>query len=309
MIVVFGSINLDLIVRVMRLPRAGETVAGDHFSAQPGGKGANQALAAHRAGVKTALVGAVGNDAFSAPALAALAKAGVDVSLVRRVSTATGVAMVQVGAGGENSITVVAGANGQASGADVPDSWLNPATIVVLQFETPLATVIEFAARAHAKGARVLLNAAPAHAFSESLLESVDVLVVNEIEADALAAHFGLPGLPEAFVAAVHRRFGITAIMTLGAQGALAAADGQRMRVPAPTVQVRDTTGAGDAFTGALAAALDRRSPWRQALAEGVAAGSLACIGEGAQASLPTAAAIRRFSAGVLPLVVTSPID
>ncbi len=309
MILVFGSINLDLVVRVARLPRAGETVAGDHFAAQPGGKGANQALAAHRAGGRVALAGAVGNDAFAGPALAGLVAAGVDLALVRHLAAATGVALIHVDGGGENSITVVAGANGQADADSVPDQWLSPGTLVVLQLEIPMAAVRALAVRARAHGARVVLNAAPAHTLPAALLESVDVLVVNELEADTLAVHLGLPSLPEAFAAAVHRRFGLAAIVTVGAQGALAAAEGQRLRVPAPPVHARDTTGAGDAFTGALAAALDRGSGWRQALAEGVAAGSLACTGDGAQPALPTAAAIHRFAARVQSQIVASRLD
>ncbi|MEP7183960.1 MAG: ribokinase [Betaproteobacteria bacterium] len=308
MILVFGSINLDLVARVPRLPRPGETLAGEHFSAQPGGKGANQALAAQRAGGRVAMAGAVGNDAFATTALASLAAGGVDLALVRHVPAATGVALIHVDDSGENSITVIAGANAHADADDVPAALLRTGNTVLLQLEVPLPAVCTLARRAHEAGARVILNAAPANTLPPDIFEALDVLVVNELEADVIATTLGVPTLPEAFAAGVHRRFGFAVVVTLGAQGALAVAGGEWLRVPAPAVDVRDTTGAGDAFTGALAVALDRGDRWPQALAEGVAAGSLACTGEGAQAALPVAAAIHCFAENVQPQLVSSPL-
>jgi ribokinase len=296
-IVVFGSINLDLVARVARLPRPGETLAGERFAALPGGKGANQALAASRAGARVAMIGAVGEDAFAATALAGLAAAGVNLARVARVGAATGVALIHVDGNGANCITVIAGANAHADGGIVPDALLCAGNTVLMQLEVPLPAVHTLAQRARAGGARVVLNAAPAQALPVALLELVDVLVVNEIEAEAIAATLAMPALPEAFAAAVHRRFGTAAVVTLGAQGAVGIAEGRLCRVPAPPIEVRDTTGAGDAFTGALASALDRGSDWPQALAEGVAAGSLACLGEGAQTALPGARAVHDVAA------------
>jgi ribokinase len=305
-IVVFGSINLDLVARVPRLPRPGETLMGEQFSALPGGKGANQALAARRAGARVALVGAVGNDAFATTALAGLAAAGVDLTRVARVDAATGVALIHVDRGGENGITVIAGANAHADAGSVPDTLLAAGNMLLMQLELPVATVHTLARRARAGGARVVLNAAPAQPLPIALFELLDVLVVNEIEADAIAAALAMSPLPESFAAAMHRRFGMAAVVTLGAGGVLGIADGLCWRITAPTIEVQDTTGAGDAFTGALVAALDRGGDWPQALAEGVAAGSLACLGAGAQAALPSAGKVHELAARLQAHVATA---
>jgi ribokinase len=303
MIVVFGSVNLDLVARVDRLPRAGETLAGESFAALPGGKGANQALAARRAGAAVLFAGAAGSDSFADAALAGLAAAGVDLSGVRRVPVPTGVALIHVDAGGENCITIVPGANAQADPALIPDALLVPGTTLLLQLEVPLLAVIAAARRARGHGARVVLNAAPAAPLPPELVAATDVLVVNEHEARTVAAALGLPSAPGDFAATFFRRFGAAAVVTLGARGAVAAVEGMRYTAPAPAVTVVDTTGAGDAFTGALATALDRGATWRRALAEGLAAGSLACAAHGAQAALPDAAAVTALAEAVQPVV------
>jgi ribokinase len=297
MVVVFGSVNLDLVARVERLPRAGETLAGASFAALPGGKGANQAVAARRAGARVLFAGAVGTDAFADTALAGLAAAGVDLYGLRRVAVPTGVALIHVDAGGENCITIVPGANALADAGTIPDVALDPAAILLPQLEVPVAAVIAAARRARARGARVVLNAAPAHPLPAELMATLDVLVINEHEAGAIGEGFGLPPGAADFAAAFHRRFGCAVVVTLGASGLVAAADGCFHAAPAPTVDVVDSTGAGDAFTGALAAALDRAAGWQRALAEGLAAGSLACMAAGAQAALPDAAAIADLAA------------
>ncbi len=299
MIVVFGSINLDLVAEVDRFPHPGETVAGNSFAALPGGKGANQALAARRAGASVAMAGAVGKDAFAATTLAGLLEAGVDLAWVRQVDAPTGIALIHVDGQGQNSITVIPGANGRVLASAIPDAALGPATTLVLQLEVPLAAVGDAAARARRLGARVVLNAAPARDLPDTLVSTLDVLIVNEHEAAMLATRSGASSEPGAFATAMHRRHGCTVIVTLGARGALAVVDANVICAAAPPVEVVDTTGAGDAFTGALAAALDRRAAWPRALAEGVAAGSLACRNKGAQAALPTAAAIARLAATV----------
>jgi ribokinase len=296
-ILVFGSINLDLVARVPCLPRPGETLAGESFATFPGGKGANQALAARRAGASVALAGAVGTDAFAAPALATLEAGGVDLAAVRRVDAPTGVALVQVDASGENCITIVAGANAHVDPTAVPAGLLASATMLLLQLEVPLAAIGAIVARAKDRGMRIVLNAAPALAVPAALLSSLDVLIVNEGEAASLAAILEEPAAPEAFATSVFRRCRCATVVTLGSRGALAATADGVLRVEAPAVEVIDTTGAGDALVGAIAAALDRGESWPRALAEGVAAGSLACTSAGAQPSLPTAAGIRRLAA------------
>lgn len=309
MILVFGSVNLDLIARVPTLPRPGETLPGESFAALPGGKGANQALAARRAGATVALAGAVGNDAFATLSLAGLVEANVDLTAVRTVAAPTGIALVHVDATGQNCITVIAGANAHANPDAITDALLAPVTTLLLQLEVPLGAVMNIATRARARGARIVLNAAPALALPAQLLSAVDVLIVNEIEAASLAATLGLHAMPEAFAPAMLRRFGCATVITLGAQGVLAATSGRLMRLAAPPVQVVDTTGAGDAFAGALAAALDRGAPWSRALAEGVAAGSLACATAGAQPSLPQSAAIHRLAVKVESSLVSHSLD
>jgi len=309
MIVVFGSINLDLVARVARLPRPGETLPGTAFAAHPGGKGANQALAAHRAGANVAFFGAVGSDAFATPALRGLADAGMDLTHVDHVEGATGVALIHVDDAGENSITVVPGANDRANPASIPDALLAPGTTVLMQLEVPLPAVEALAQRARARGARVILNAAPWRPLPHALLASLDVLVVNESEAAALAHELSAPATPEAFAAIVCRRFGCATVVTLGAEGALAVVGPGLIRASAPIVRVVDTTGAGDASTGVLAAALHGGATWNRALASGVAAGALACTNAGAQSALPAAAAIETLASTVESELVSHPID
>lgn len=297
MVVVFGSINLDLVAQVARIPAPGETIAGRSFMTLPGGKGANQALAATRAGAKVALFGAVGRDAFAASALANLEASGIDLSGVDAVDEATGVALIHVDAQGENAITIVAGANGGARAAQVPDAALALGTTLMLQLEVPMAEVAMLAQRARSRGARVMLNAAPAGAVPGDLLRWVDVLVVNESEAARIGAEQGLPAMPEHFAASASARWSCAVIVTLGPRGALAAGGDERITIAAPPTRVVDTTGAGDALAGAAAAALDRGASLRTALAEGVAAGSLACGAQGAQAALPERSAIEELAA------------
>jgi ribokinase len=292
MIVVFGSINLDLTAVVDRLPSAGETRAGHSFSITPGGKGANQALAARRAGSSVAIHGAVGRDAFADPALALLRADGVDVSGVRFVDAPTGVALIHVDARAENAITVVAGANAQSSAHWVAGTSLDSSTIVVMQLEVPLSEVEALTRRAHAAGSRVILNAAPAQRLSAELLAEIDVLIVNEIEAEALSSALDVPAASMEFVSHYRARFRRDAIVTLGPRGLVASSSTGAIAVAAPNLNIVDTVGAGDALVGALAAALDRKTPWMRALKEAIAAGSLACTKVGAQPSLPQRGAI-----------------
>ncbi len=308
MIVVFGSINVDLTARVERFPQPGETIAGSSFATVPGGKGANQALAARRAGAVVAMVGAVGTDPLAGKALSGMIGAGVDIGSVRRVESPTGIAMIHVDARGQNSIVVVGGANDALVATDVADAALVPTTTLVLQLEVPLSAVYDIATRARSRGAHVVLNAAPAKALPAALLEAIDVLIVNEHEAEALAGACGVPPLPESFAVAMQQRFRCATIVTLGPRGAVAALPRTLLHAPAPEVDVVDTTGAGDAFVGALAAALDRGALWPRALAEGLAAGSLACTRAGAQAALPRAAEIASAADALERRVVSTPV-
>lgn len=287
MIVVFGSINLDLAAKVPRLPRPGETLIGHSLSIGPGGKGANQALAACRAGAQVMLFGAVGRDPFAEPALASLRAEGVDLSNVRGVDGGTGVALIHVDDHGENAITVIAGANAQTTAAQVAHRVLTPASIVVMQLEVPIPEVYALAHRAHAAGARVILNAAPAATLSPDLFGRIDVLIVNETEAKSIAETLAMAVAPDAFVVEYRARFNSDAIVSLGSDGLVASSPEGSINVAAPRVKIVDTVGAGDALVGAIAAALDRNVPWTRALKEGVAAGSLACTRAGAQVSAP----------------------
>lgn len=306
MIVVFGSINLDLVTRVDRFPRAGETIEARSFTTCPGGKGANQALAAARAGAAVRLFGAVGDDEFADLALATLAEDDVDLWGVARVDAATGTATIMVDASGENCIAVVPGANAYADASAVPDAALTGGNWLVQQHEVPAAANASLLDRARRLGARTLLNAAPVRALPRELLRTLDVLVVNEAEAAALAAHLGWAVEPELFSrAAVSWHEGLVVIVTLGAQGALATTNVGAWRVSAPRIEIVDTTGAGDAFVGALAAAFDGGAPLVEAMRIAVTAGSLACTGAGAQAVLPTQTAIARL----LPSVTCSAIS
>ena len=308
MVVVFGSINLDLVARAERFPRPGETLAAESFAMYPGGKGANQALAAARAGAAVAMAGAVGEDAFAAPALSALATGGVDLTRVRRVSAPTGVAVIAVAASGENTILVAAGANACVDAGAVPDDWLRAPAVLVLQHEVPAAANAAIAARAAGSGTRIVLNAAPARTIAPALLSAIDVLVVNETEMREVAQEHDLPADPVLFVEAHARRHGHAAIVTLGAAGIVAAERGARYALPAPAVDVVDTTAAGDAFVGALAAGLAHDLPLRLALGRAVAAGSLACARAGAQPSLPEAAAIEALAATLALRLVVTPL-
>jgi len=283
MIVVFGSINLDLVARVSRIPAPGETLAGTSFVTAPGGKGANQALAARQAGAYVVLYGAVGRDDFARAALANLASAGVDLSGVASVDAPTGVALINVDAKGENAITVVAGANAHAQADRVPQDALGSGNTLLMQLETPIHEVAALAARARAAGARVVLNAAPASPLPDTMLRNVDILVVNEHEAAVCAQALGLSPDPATFLQRMGERFGLAMVLTLGKRGALAWIDEAVHEIAPPAVTVVDSTGAGDALTGALAAALDCGASLAGALAAGVAAGAAACTYRGAQ--------------------------
>ena len=284
MIVVFGSINVDLIVPVPRLPRAGETVLGGDYALLPGGKGANQALAACRAGAAVALVGAVGADSFAGVALDLLRRDKVDTRLVQVVERPTGCAAIMVSSEGENTIAVAPGANASVRSDQVPDDLLCARTTLVTQMEVPpgeTALLIRRMRAAH--GGCSLLNLAPALPVDLALLEAIDLAVANEGE--VAATGFDPRQLAQRL------RQGL--VVTRGAAGALAILrDGIRIEVPALAIEPVDTTGAGDTFVGVLAAALDLGSTLETALRRASAAAGLACLARGAQTAMPDGAAI-----------------
>jgi ribokinase len=293
MVVVFGSINLDLVTRVPRLPSPGETLIGSGFASYPGGKGANQALAAARAGAVVRMYGAVGRDGAAASALVLLRAGTVDVAGIRAVDAPTGCATILVDDAGENAIVVVPGANERVDPDAVPDAVLGAGTVLLLQHEVPSSANAALVARAARAGTRIVLNGAPARPLNRELLAMIATLIVNVSEAAALAPLFGWPAEAGAFAAAAAADIdGLEVVVTRGAAGAISVRGHDRIHVPAPEVEVIDTTGAGDAFVGAFAAALDAGDDRPRALSIAIAAGSLACTMHGAQPALPARDAI-----------------
>jgi ribokinase len=299
MIVVFGSVNVDFVTRVPAIPRPGETVLGPAYAVIPGGKGANQALAAARAGSAVTLVAAVGQDAFADIALALLAREGVDLSRVMRVALPTGAAFIGVDDQGENAITVAQGANGALSADALAGLPLSARDTLLLQREAPEAQSLAAASLARAQGARVVLNSAPAGPVSPALMDSLDLLIANEHEAVLVAHALGIAAKsPDDAARQLAKRFKLAVIVTLGADGAIGWNAGERLAVPALAVTAIDTTAAGDAFCGAFAAALDQGLTFSTALARAACAGSLACTRPGAQPSLPSATEVDGVMAG-----------
>jgi ribokinase len=295
MIVVFGSVNVDLVTAVTRLPGPGETVLGPGYALHPGGKGANQALAARRAGAEVTLVGAVGRDGFAEIALSLLTQDGVDLTHVARLDAPTGAAFIAVDEGGANQIVVAAGANAHARAA-LSNLPLGESDILLLQREVPEDQCLSAARAMKLAGGRVILNLAPAGAIGPELLACLDILIVNEHEALVLAQALGWPVLePDDFARRIDAEISLACIVTLGADGVVGWHGGVRRRLEAPHVAVVDTVAAGDSFCGAFAAALAAGYGFSGALQRGLAAGSLACTVAGAQPSVPRREAIERL--------------
>lgn len=298
-VVVIGSLNMDLVVQAEKAPSAGETLAASAFATIPGGKGANQAVAAARLGAQVAMVGRVGDDAFGAQLAGGLQAEGIDVSQVRRLEgVSSGVALIVVESGGENRILIVAGANGQLKPEDVDSAaaLVSQAGCLVLQFEIPLPAVQRAILTANQHNVPVLLNPAPAYLFSAQWLERVDTLVLNEVEC-AMFTGLEVRAPRSAAAAAQHLLRGRTrlVVVTLGAQGAVAVTTQSTLHIPAFEVKAVDTTAAGDSFIGALAAALVRGDDLPASLAYAAAAGALAVTRMGAQSSIPTRAEVVEF--------------
>ncbi len=295
MITVFGSINMDLVATTPRLPKPGETVPGTGFATAAGGKGANQALAARRAGASVRMVGAVGRDEFAGPALDLLDKAGTDLSGVARVEGPTGTALILVGGDGENMIAVVPAANGTVSTEQAEKAVSDSAAgdILMLQLEVPPASVKAALLAAKARGVRTVLNIAPLIAETEELARLADIVVANETEFERLVGQEGLAAdQREQILLDMHGKTGQTLIVTLGADGVIAAEGGTLHRTKGLKIVPVDTVGAGDTFCGYLAASLDAGLAFGDALRRAAVAGSLACLKPGAQPAIPLAAEV-----------------
>ncbi|MEU6779400.1 ribokinase [Nonomuraea angiospora] len=284
-VVVVGSANADLVVQVDRHPAPGETVLGSELAVHPGGKGANQAVAAARLGARVALLGRVGADGHGRLLRESLERDGVDLGHLRDTAASSGIAMIAVGPQGDNSIIVAPGANARLTEGDVLDAapLLRSAPVVSLQLEIPLPAVLAAARLAR----RAVLNLSPAVPVPDELLALCDPLVVNEHEAALL---LGAPGEPDRQARELLARGPRSVVITLGADGAVVAEDGAVHAVPSPRVAAVDTTGAGDAFTGALAWRLAAGEPLTRAATFAARVGAAAVRRAGAQDSYPTMA-------------------
>ena len=295
-IVVFGSLNMDLVAQVTRLPQAGETLLGSDFAMVPGGKGANQAVAAARLGVPTTMVGRVGEDSFGTQLCASLQTAGVATDLILREPGPSGVALIAVDEAGENQITVIPGANGRV---DVTDAQRLPLaadpSILLMQFEIPLAAVL--AAARGAGNHRVIVDPAPARAeLPEDLYGLVDILTPNQTEASELTGIDVYDVATATAAAQVLCERGVpTVIVKLGSQGAVAVSGAEVFHIPAFQVKAVDSVAAGDAFNGGLAVALWEGKPLRAAVIWASAVAALSVITAGAQPSLPTRQQVDAF--------------
>lgn len=295
MITVIGSINLDLIARTERLPAPGETVPGSDFATAPGGKGANMALAAARAGGTVRMIGAIGKDAFAAQATEMLAAGGVDLSGVAETAASTGTAMILVGGDGENMIAVIPGANAAVLPGDVAKAKLAKGDFLLLQHEISMETVAAALMAAKEAGACAVLNTAPFRAEAQSFLHLADYLVANETEFDLYAGLLELAGdSREARMRAYAAQSGKCLIVTLGGEGVAVAAGPEFFTVPAMKIEPVDTVGAGDTFCGYLAQGLEAGLPLDEAVRRAGVAGSLACLKPGAQPAIPLAADVQK---------------
>jgi ribokinase len=287
MIVVVGSLNLDYVTRVERHPKPGQTVLGSDLELHSGGKGANQAVAAARAGAKVRMVGCLGSDMAGSLLRGNLEREGVDTSSLQTLETASGSAFITLNTQGQNTIVVSQGANGKLRPSDLRVQTFSDAKLVLIQLEIPLETALAAAKLGRVAGARVVLNLAPAQALEPSQLRDVTTLVVNETEAGVLLGR-APQNIKEALLEVqALRELVPEAIITLGSNGAVYANSAGQGHVPSFPVKVVDSTAAGDAFIGAFAAALIEAASLEQAVRRGVAAGALACTRIGAQPSLP----------------------
>ncbi len=299
--VVFGSLNMDLVVRAPRLPRPGETLPATSFETVPGGKGANQAVAASRLGVETWMIGRVGDDSYGEALLENMRSAGVDVSGIScEAGVSSGIALIAVEESGQNQIMIVPGANARVGATDVSvlSKSVRPGDVVLLQMEVPLAAVRAAAEAAASLGAVVVLDPAPAHDLTRELLGRVDILTPNEAEAEHLTG-IRVEGRSSAEAAArrLHAAGARQVLLKMGERGALWSVAGETWALPPFSVRAVDTVAAGDACNGAIAAALCAGLPEREALRWGMAAGALATTRLGAQSAMPGREMVERLLA------------
>jgi ribokinase len=305
-IAIVGSLNMDLVIRSTHIPQPGETIIGSDFHTFPGGKGANQAVAAARLGGRVSMVGRVGTDAFAEVLLKNLTSSGVDATFVQRdVETATGVALIVVDDFGENIIVVAPGANMQLNEADIlgAEQAISAADVLLLQLEVPLAVVTLAARIAKSQGVNVILNPAPAQDLSAELLELVDILVPNESETALLTGRQVESQAEIEKAAAALIDIGVNSVViTLGGRGAfLASTDHEPEILEAYSIQPVDTTAAGDAFMAGLAVSYAAGETLSEAIRWGNAAGALAAMRLGAQASLPMRSEVLQLLSGEKP--------
>lgn len=295
-VIVAGSINMDLVATAAALPRPGETLIGQRFERFPGGKGANQAIAAAKLGAWTTMIGCAGNDAFAQELQANLKGNGVCVQ-VTAVQAPTGIAMIVVDASGENSIVVVPGANAMLDAGAVLACEARPGDVLVSQLEVPLPAVRSFLEHGRAAGALTMLNAAPASIDAAPLLYLADILVVNETELELFSDRNTACGDQMVHAALACRRFPEQIVVaTRGGEGSIAIHGDEVLRHSGHEVEVVDTTGAGDCFVGSLAASLAAGAALGDALARANRAASICVQRSGAGPSMPTAAELARSS-------------
>jgi ribokinase len=295
-ILVVGSLNADLVVRTPRFPQPGETISGEDLQVIPGGKGANQAVAAARHGAQVSMLGRVGNDGFGEFLLDNLHSNHVDSQQVQRDDASTGTAIIVVDSNGQNSIVLSAGANGKVSSMDVDNASFSDHKLLLLQLEIPIPTVLSATRRAHESGLSVILNPAPAKQLPEELISLTEYLIPNETELSLLSG-MDVNDLPSAERAAktLLARGVKNVIVTLGSKGALIVTGTQVTHVESFKVNVVDTTAAGDAFIGGFAYSLLQNKSLEESVCYGCACGALATTSFGAQPSLPTKEEVERF--------------
>ncbi|MGI9419896.1 MAG: ribokinase, partial [Geminicoccaceae bacterium] len=281
MLLVFGSLNADMLFEVEALPRPGETVLCPGYQLAAGGKGANQAAAAAKAGGDVRMIGHLGGDSFGDFTRNVMLQAGVNCDGIDKSKRATAIAVIGVDRNAENQIIVASGANLDTHPDQVSSSFFGAGATVLCQNEIREDATFELLRRAKAGGARTMLNLAPATALDSSRASHLDILVVNEIEAAMASGRETIGEDAAAFAADLARTLDLTAVITLGAEGAVAAGPDGRIRSSSLAIEPVDTTGAGDAFVGVLAATLDRGEDLRSALQWASVGAGLACTGLG----------------------------
>ncbi len=303
MIIVFGSLNIDLVMPVNNFPKPGETVlCSTDYLSRPGGKGANQAVAAAKAGAKSALVGKVGDDSFGRRCINNLKQLGVWTSGIGVSERPTGCATIAVDMRGENFVMVAPGANLDATSDQMPDEVFTDKNIILTQLEVLPEQTFSVLERAYAKNATTILNASPAGEIPLEVLRHIDYVIVNEVEAHQLAQGLGIEGAePKDLARSISAKSGHAVIITLESKGSLAAKDGALWQIDSLPVEVVDTTGAGDAYCGLFAAFLQKDMDWLEALHRASVGASLSCLGLGAQAGMPSLEDIEIHMPKVLP--------